>query len=245
MSSPSTSRGAQGFTLIELLVVIGIIAILLALLMPSASGIMARAREVLCTSNLKQQGMASINYAGDHDGQLPLSSGAAGWVNCSGTGNYWCQLSNLTNGVLFPYIRDPKAYLCPTFYRIVRASYPTAAFSYSVNYRVGTGGGYYVSQLTGVLHPESRVFMVDENPPIAPWFPATVNGVQVAGYAINDGQCCWNDGGLWTTSSSLRDSPGTYHQNGSSKAAFFDGHAETFAMDAQFQWRHKLEPTVP
>jgi prepilin-type N-terminal cleavage/methylation domain-containing protein len=245
MRTTSSRRRSSAFTLIELLVVIGIIALLMGLLMPTISGGMDRAREVMCSSNLKQLALASINYAGDHDGQLPMSSGASGWVNCSGTATYWCQPTTVTTGVLFPYIKDDRAYLCPTFSRIARAAYPTVTFSYAMNFRVTAGTGYYISQLSSVPHPGSRVFISDENPPIAPWFPATINGVQVAGYAINDGQCCWGDGGAWNSSSSLRDSPGTFHRNSTAKAAFFDGHADTFAMDSMFQWRYKMEPTAP
>jgi prepilin-type N-terminal cleavage/methylation domain-containing protein/prepilin-type processing-associated H-X9-DG protein len=59
-------RGRNGFTLIELLVVIGIIALLMAMLLPALEKARNKARTIKCQSNLKQWGSLFESY-GDED----------------------------------------------------------------------------------------------------------------------------------------------------------------------------------
>ena len=67
---------SQGFTLVELLVVIGIIAILLALLMPSLQRAKMQAVSIKCQSNMRQISVAMIIYANANKGQLfPIDAG--------------------------------------------------------------------------------------------------------------------------------------------------------------------------
>jgi len=88
------TRCYAGFTLIELLVVIAVIAVLAAILFPVFGRVREKARQVTCLSNLKQIGMAFLQYVQDYDESLIPS-------RVLGTSGYWWGW----DAVVWAYIR--------------------------------------------------------------------------------------------------------------------------------------------
>lgn len=70
--APLNSPRSRAFTLIELLVVVSIIALLIALLLPSLHKAREQARRVVCASNQRQITLCALMYADSNYGHLPL-----------------------------------------------------------------------------------------------------------------------------------------------------------------------------
>jgi prepilin-type processing-associated H-X9-DG protein/prepilin-type N-terminal cleavage/methylation domain-containing protein len=66
-------QAPRGFTLVELLVVIGIIAALIAILLPAVAKSRQQAVTVQCLGNLRQMAIATQSYADSNNGLYPVA----------------------------------------------------------------------------------------------------------------------------------------------------------------------------
>jgi len=134
MEQKNTICSRSAFTLIELLVVIAVIALLLAILMPALNKARELAQGTVCKGNLKNFTLAMLMYLGDNDNKFndpdkcyfsqrepfPVEAGVAGehlhlrWCN----GDINLKSHPEYGGTLFSYMKNARAFICPTFSRL-------------------------------------------------------------------------------------------------------------------------------
>jgi prepilin-type N-terminal cleavage/methylation domain-containing protein len=98
-------RNPAGFTLVELLVVIAIIGILVGLLLPAVQQAREAARRMSCQNQLKQLGLAALNYESAR-GELP-----PGYLQARSAGLGWFEAEHLGTLVFcMPYLELDNVY---------------------------------------------------------------------------------------------------------------------------------------
>jgi len=160
----------RAFTLVELLVVIGIIALLIAVLLPAMSKARQSAATTACLSNLRQLATAATLYAGDFHGSYPPAQYTV--VQLPWTYSYNWDYTVIRNtgsgekttspGLLWTGRTNLRVQQCPSYDgRSATAGDPFTGYNYNTSY-IGRGEGEAIpipAKMTQVRRPcETALF---------------------------------------------------------------------------------------
>ncbi len=136
-------RRRNGFTLVELLVVIGIIALLIAILLPAVTMARQEARLLQCESNMRSLGSAIFAYAAGNDGKFPFNgdnrNNDGGWPETP-----FVDVPNL----LYTMAPASSIFLCPL------DENPPWVFAW-----ITQNGGYFPEGIPAVPYPMSYYYV--------------------------------------------------------------------------------------
>ncbi|MHC5173755.1 MAG: type II secretion system protein [Planctomycetota bacterium] len=194
----------KGFTLIELLVVISIIALLLSILMPGLQLAKAKAKNLLCSTNLKGIITAWHMYSGDNGEKL-----CSPQTRHTPAGSFEPteaeRKEGLKRGVLWPYLETVDVFHCQS-----DKSKGGNFRSYSMTDSMGGNGGwasgeYKIYRSQGeIINPAGKIVLLEEN---------DSRGCNFGSFIMEPVALKWAD-------------PLTVWHGGTSSFAFADGHAE-------------------
>lgn len=179
-----TRRG--GFTLVELLVVTAVIAVLIALLLPTLTQSKAAAQCLRCVSNLRQLGLAAQMYWDENNGCAFRYRGAATsggdifWFGWLAHGSEGTRAFDPAYGALYPYLGGRGVELCPSLNYALsdfKLKARGAAYGYGYNLHLSAPLGQPTVNLARVSRPVELAVLADAaqvntfQPPASPEHP--------------------------------------------------------------------------
>ncbi len=166
---------SAAFTLVELLVVVAIVAVLIAMLMPALRGAREAAQRTQCASNMRQVGIAVINYASANDGYYPMNRGGQGYQSLWYT-NPGSTIGTLLDGGYIGNRRDTTNWRLDTFRRFPGLFCPSQNNPDYSNNPSENGSGYMSYQMRSIgtaLRPFNAQY---PEPTSAPFNFGTLDG---------------------------------------------------------------------
>jgi prepilin-type N-terminal cleavage/methylation domain-containing protein/prepilin-type processing-associated H-X9-DG protein len=235
MSAGTSRHYKVGFTLVELLVVIGIIALLIAILMPALGRARQQGQRVQCLSNLRQIGTATIMYTNENKGYFPRSAAGGtppAYADVYDDFIYWQPGRDLNQSVLVKYLGgggvfNPNLFICPSDNVQGHMSSPIYPFSYTMNETMGglkpvlQSDLHFRIKITQVRHAAEKIMYLDES-------QTTIDdGCWCPQHATSDG-ITLNNGGqnLLSNRHDKATEQSTNPSAGNGNCVFVDGHGE-------------------
>jgi prepilin-type processing-associated H-X9-DG protein/prepilin-type N-terminal cleavage/methylation domain-containing protein len=159
----------SGFTLVELMAVIGIVAVLLAILVPAVSVARAAAGQAQCASNLRQWAIAVNAYAEQNGNWLPRrGQGKMPTQQLNWYDDWFNELppflaqktyQTLVQGGKMPQTTDNSIWICPEF-----SGAPNGygnLFGYSMNMALSVREAPLPDRIDKIGEAATMVFMAD------------------------------------------------------------------------------------